>query len=250
MTAGSPIDAPLMGVVNSASGARWQHNRKTFSETDTDRFAAGLIQRFVDLPLPIARILAARGITAEALPAHMDPKLRDLLPHPSIFQDMDLATARLADCVEAGEPIGVFGDYDVDGAAAAALLVTVMRDLGVAVDVHIPDRFSEGYGPNETALMALKERGAKLLVTVDCGITAHAPLAAVAASGMDVIVIDHHIAGPELPPAHSVINPIGWMKRVNMEYYAPLGCVSSHLLGCCVNCAPGSFSAISGPRLI
>ena len=207
MTAGSPIDAPFMGVINSASGARWKYSRKTFSETDTDRFAAGLIQRFVDLPLPIARILAARGITAEALPAHMDPKLRDLLPHPSSFQDMDLATARLADCVEAGEPIGVFGDYDVDGAAAAALLVTVMRDLGVAVDVHIPDRFSEGYGPNETALMALKERGAKLLVTVDCGITAHAPLAAGAASGMDVIVIDHHIAGPELPLAHSVINP-------------------------------------------
>ena len=200
-------DGAFMGVVHSAGGARWQEILKRVTETDLDRFAAGLVQQFTDLPLPIARILAARGITAEVLPAHIDPKLRDLLPDPSRFQDMDRATARLADCVEAGEPIGVFGDYDVDGAAAAALLVGVMRELGVAVDVHIPDRFSEGYGPNEAALLALRERGAKLLVTVDCGITARAPLAAVASTAMDVIVIDHHIAGPELPPAHSVINP-------------------------------------------
>ncbi len=207
MSTGKLNDAAFMGVTTSASGARWQKHYQEFSERDQDRFSAALVQRFADLPLPVARILAARGITVETLPSHIDPKLRDLLPDPSSFQDMDKATARLADCVESGDPIGVFGDYDVDGAAAAALLVTVMRDLGVAVDVHIPDRFSEGYGPNEIALMALKERGAKLLITVDCGITAHAPLAAVADSGMDVIVIDHHIAGPELPPAHSVINP-------------------------------------------
>ena len=211
MAAGSPRDPALsgafMGVAISASGARWQESPKAVTDIDLDRFVAGLAQHFADLPLPIARILASRGISAETLPTYIDPKLRDLLPDPSRFRDMDRAAARLADCVEAGEPIGVFGDYDVDGAAAAALLVTVMRELGVAVDVHIPDRFSEGYGPNETALMALRERGAKLLVTVDCGITAHAPLAAVADTGMDVIVIDHHIAGPALPPAHSVINP-------------------------------------------
>ena len=184
MATGSPRDPALsdafMGVAISASGARWQESPKAVTDIDLDRFAAGLAQNFADLPLPIARILAARGISAEALPTYINPKLRDLLPDPSRFRDMDRAAARLADCVEAGEPIGVFGDYDVDGAAAAALLVTVMRELGVAVDVHIPDRFSEGYGPNEAALMALRERGAKLLVTVDCGITAHAPLAAVA----------------------------------------------------------------------
>ncbi len=211
MATSSPRDPALsdafMGVAISASGARWQESPKAVTDIDLDRFAAGLAQNFANLPLPIARILAARGISAEALPTHINPKLRDLLPDPSRFRDMDRAAARLADCVEAGEPIGVFGDYDVDGAAAAALLVTVMRELGVAVDVHIPDRFFEGYGPNEAALMALRERGAKLLVTVDCGITAHAPLAAVADTGMDVIVIDHHIAEPALPPAHSVINP-------------------------------------------
>lgn len=197
----------FLGIANSASGARWQDAPKNVNATDLDRHCAGLIEAYSDLPLPIARIIAAKGMTAEQLPAHIDPKLRDLLPNPSHFKDMDKATARLADCVEAGTPIGVFGDYDVDGACAAALLVTVMRDLGVNVDVHIPDRFSEGYGPNETALMALRDRGAQLLVTVDCGIMAHAPLTAVAETGMDVIVIDHHIAGPDLPRAHSVINP-------------------------------------------
>ena len=115
-----------------------------------------------------------------------------MLPNPSHFKDLDKAAERLADCVEDSAPIGIFGDYDVDGAAAAALLLVVMRQLGIVCDVHIPNRFSEGYGPNADALLALQAKGAALLVTVDCGITSHAPLAAVAETGMDVIVIDHH----------------------------------------------------------
>jgi len=197
----------FLGIRQSATGARWQEARRAVNDTDLDRLSRGLTEAYDDMPLPVARLLAARGIDRDQLPSFIEPKLRDLLPDPSRFKDLNKAVARLADCVEAGEPIGVFGDYDVDGACAAALLVWVMRDLGVSVDVHIPDRLTEGYGPNQTALMALGERGASLIVTVDCGITAHAPLAAVASTGMDVIVIDHHIAGPELPKAHSVINP-------------------------------------------
>ena len=197
----------FLGIRQSATGARWQEARRAVNDTDLDRLSRGLTEAYDDMPLPVARLLAARGIDRDQLPSFIEPKLRDLLPDPSRFKDLNKAVARLADCVEAGEPIGVFGDYDVDGACAAALLVWVMRDLGVSVDVHIPDRFTEGYGPNQAALMALGERGASLIVTVDCGITAHAPLAAVASTGMDVIVIDHHIAGPELPKAHSVINP-------------------------------------------
>ncbi|MEL0023439.1 MAG: single-stranded-DNA-specific exonuclease RecJ [Alphaproteobacteria bacterium] len=197
----------FLGIRQSATGARWQEARRAVNDTDLDRLSRGLTEAYDDMPLPVARLLAARGLDRDQLPSFIEPKLRDLLPDPSRFKDLNKAVARLADCVEAGEPIGVFGDYDVDGACAAALLVWVMRDLGVSVDVHIPDRFTEGYGPNQAALMALGERGASLIVTVDCGITAHAPLAAVASTGMDVIVIDHHIAGPELPKAHSVINP-------------------------------------------
>ena len=196
-----------LGITQSASDARWEHISASLSVHDTDRYTAGLQEHFADMPLPIARILALRGISAREVETFIDPRLRDLLPDPSRFQDMDKAVARIADSVEAGDAIGIFGDYDVDGASAAALFVNVMRTLNIETFVHIPDRFKEGYGPNADALTRLQEKGASLLITVDCGISAHAPLAAVAESGMDVIVIDHHLAGPELPRAHSVINP-------------------------------------------
>lgn len=200
-------DDAFLGINKSQSGARWVKALSSVSDSEQVRVAAGLTELFQDLPLPIARVMAGMGLTAETASYYIEPKIRDLLPNPSRFKDLDMAANRLADAVISKTPVGVFGDYDVDGAAAAALLVLVMGDLDVKCDVHIPDRFTEGYGPNANALMALKEKGAELLVTVDCGITAHAPLAAVADVGMDVIVIDHHIAGPELPRAQSVVNP-------------------------------------------
>ena len=197
----------FLGITHSTSGARWIDLPTHVSGGDRDRLAAALMGMYDDLPLPLARIMAGMGLNDETASIYIEPKIRDLMPNPSRFQDMDKAANRLADAVVAKMPIGIFGDYDVDGAAAAALLISVLRELGVLCDVHIPDRFTEGYGPNTAALLALKEKGAQLLVTVDCGITAHAPLAAVADTGIDVIVIDHHIAGPELPRAHSVVNP-------------------------------------------
>ena len=199
--------AAFLGVESSLTNARWESARSIRQGDELDRHAAAISQQFADMPLPVSRILAGRDLGDLTVDQFLEPKLRDLLPNPSRFRDMDRAAARLADAVEAGTPVGVFGDYDVDGAAAAALLVNVLGMLGLVVDVHIPDRMREGYGPNAAALHALQERGAGLIITVDCGINAHAPLAAVADTGIDVIVIDHHLAGPELPPAHSVINP-------------------------------------------
>ena len=199
--------AAFLGVEASLTNARWEPARSIRQGDELDRHAAAISQQFADMPLPVSRILAGRDLDDLTIDQFLEPKLRDLLPNPSRFRDMDRAAARLADAVEAGTPVGVFGDYDVDGAAAAALLVNVLGMLGLAVDVHIPDRMREGYGPNAAALQALQARGAGLIITVDCGINAHAPLAAVADTGIDVIVVDHHLAGPELPPAHSVINP-------------------------------------------
>ena len=197
----------FLGINQSQSGARWIKPPSPVLDSDQTRLAAALTGAFEDLPLPLARIMVDMGLTVETVSYYTEPKIRDLLPNPSRFKDLDKAANRLADAIISKTPIGVFGDYDVDGAAAAALLVLVMSDLDVKCHVHIPDRFTEGYGPNANALISLKEKGAELLVTVDCGITAHAPLAAVADAGMDVIVIDHHIAGPELPRAQSVVNP-------------------------------------------
>ncbi len=221
----------FLGITHSTSGARWIDSRTHLSGGEQDRLAAALIDMFNDLPLPLARIMAGMGLTGETVSNYIEPKIRDLMPNPSRFQDMEKAANRLADAVIEKTPIGIFGDYDVDGAAAAALLISVMRELGVGCDVHIPNRFIEGYGPNTAALLALKEKGAKLLITVDCGITAHAPLAAVADTGIDVIVIDHHIAGPELPPAHSVVNPNRLDEDGQYGYLCAAGVVFITLVG-------------------
>ena len=155
----------------------------------------------------IDQLLLARGIEAADLPRHRQPTIRDFLPDPSAFKDMDKAAARLADAVEKGEAVTIFGDYDVDGATSAALLVLLLRRLGIEPATYIPDRLMEGYGPSGDALVALKRSGADLVVTVDCGAQAFAALEAATEAGLDVIICDHHQCAAELPKAFAVINP-------------------------------------------
>ncbi|MFN3520244.1 MAG: single-stranded-DNA-specific exonuclease RecJ, partial [Sphingomonas sp.] len=125
----------------------------------------------------------------------------------SIFRDMDTAAMRLADAVERGESIAIFGDYDVDGATSSALMLLLLRQLGVEARVYIPDRMTEGYGPTVAAMTRLAHEGASLIVTVDCGAQAFDALAAAHAVPVDVIVVDHHQCSSELPLAHAVVNP-------------------------------------------
>ena len=129
----------FLGVARSVTNARWQAAQTRLDGANLDRAAAAIAEHFPDMPLPVTRILAGQDTEDMPFEHYLDPKLRDLLPNPSRFKDMDRAATRLADAVEAGTPIGVFGDYDVDGAAAAALLVNILGALGLAVDVHIPD---------------------------------------------------------------------------------------------------------------
>jgi len=161
-----------------------------------------------DLGVPlIDQLLLARGVDVEDLPRHRQPTIRDFLPDPSVFKDMDKAATRLADAVERREAVTIFGDYDVDGATSAALLVLLLRRLGLDPGTYIPDRLMEGYGPSGDALVALKQSGADLVVTVDCGAQAFAALQAAADAGLDVIICDHHQCAAELPMAFAVINP-------------------------------------------
>src|SRR5690606_25706539 len=146
-------------------------------------------------------------ILPDDVPLYLDPTLRALLPDPSRFRDMDKSAARLVAAIEAGEKIAVWGDYDVDGATSAALLIRYFGSIGHPVGYYIPDRMKEGYGPNAAGLEKLKADGAQLVLTVDCGITAHEPLARAREIGLDVIVVDHHQAEPALPPAFAVVNP-------------------------------------------
>ncbi len=189
----------VLGVTKSLSGRRW------LWRTGEDRIAAGIAQR-LDLPEIVSRLLAARGIGIDAAANFLEPTLRVLLPDPSSMADMDVAADRLADAVRRGETVAVYGDYDVDGACSAALMVGFLRTLGCTVHHHVPDRIKEGYGPNAPALEALVARGASLIVCVDCGTAAADALSAVAGRA-EVIVLDHHKAEGTPPLILATVNP-------------------------------------------
>jgi single-stranded-DNA-specific exonuclease len=155
----------------------------------------------------VAQLLTARGIAHADLSRHRNPTLRAFLPDPSIFLDMDVAAARLARAVRDRETVTIYGDYDVDGATSAALLIRLLRALGLEAGYYIPDRLLEGYGPSGEALARLAGQGSTLIVTVDCGAMAHEALAAAHAVGVDVIVCDHHKCAAELPLTAALVNP-------------------------------------------
>jgi len=155
----------------------------------------------------VDELLLARGVARDDLARHRDPRIRDFLPDPSCFQDMDKGAKRLAAAIQSGETIAIFGDYDVDGATSAALLKLLLRRLGSEPVVYIPDRLMEGYGPSGKALVELKGQGAGVAVCVDCGAQAFDALEEARAAELDVIVVDHHQCATLLPAAFALINP-------------------------------------------
>jgi single-stranded-DNA-specific exonuclease len=189
-----------LSVDQSFSGRAWR------PRLEDERAALALAQT-LNLPEVVGRALAARGIGVDDAERFLHPLLKDELPDPGHLLDMDTAARRIAEAVEGGEGIAVFGDYDVDGATSSAVLTRFFRALGIAIECYIPDRLKEGYGPNTPAMLALGARGAKVVITVDCGIAAFDPLAEAKAAGIDVVVVDHHVAETRLPAAHAVINP-------------------------------------------
>ena len=197
----SPLAAPpYLGVERSVCGQRWR-----VRPGDDNR--ALLIAQRLGLPEIVGRLLAQRGVGLAEAPSFLAPRLRDQLPDPAHLRDMAPAVARLVRAIQGGESIVVFGDYDVDGATSAALLLRFFAAIGARASVYVPDRLREGYGPNAPALLRLRAEGAAVAVTVDCGATAHEPLAAAKEAGIDVIVVDHHVGEPLLPPAVAVVNP-------------------------------------------
>lgn len=201
-TPGSVVPAQRDGlsVEQSVLGKRW-----VFTPYDA-RLAAGISQSH-GLPELLGRLLAARDIAFDAVPAFLEPTLKSSLPDPSRLKDMDIAASRIADAIIAGEKVAVFGDYDVDGATSSALLRKYFRALGQDVRLYIPDRIAEGYGPNATAMQKLAGEGCTLIITVDCGATAFDALTAAKNAGADVVVLDHHRCEPQLPVAVAVVNP-------------------------------------------
>jgi single-stranded-DNA-specific exonuclease len=192
----------FLGVSRSALGRTWIER----CEPARAPIAMAIAQTH-GLPEVLARVLAGRGVGVQETPTFLAPRLRDLLPDPYGLRDMEFAAGRLADAVERRETVAIFGDYDVDGACSAALLAEYLRACDVPYLIHIPDRITEGYGPNVEAVRRLKEQGAGLLVTVDCGTASHEPLGEARHLGLDPLVLDHHQAPEKLPPAVALVNP-------------------------------------------
>jgi single-stranded-DNA-specific exonuclease len=188
----------VFGVERSLTGKAW---RWRGGNMELGGGAAGLEDDIV------TQLLLARGVPRDDLARHRSPNLRSFLPDPSIFNDMDIAADRIAEAVLAKESVTVYGDYDVDGATSAALLIRLFRMLGHQARHYIPDRLLEGYGPSGEALVRLGAEGSSLVVTVDCGAMAFDALAAAHAAGIDVIVVDHHKCAAELPRALALVNP-------------------------------------------
>lgn len=173
---------------------------------EDERLALTLAQR-CSVSEILARVIAARGITLESASAFLDPNMKTMMTDPSQVTDMGRAVERIYEAIVGQESIAVFGDYDVDGATSSAVLVRFFRSIGKDIRVYIPDRAKEGYGPNAGAFQTLRDEGASLVLTVDCGTLAFEPLEHAGKIGLDVIVVDHHQPDSRLPAAVAVINP-------------------------------------------
>lgn len=161
----------------------------------------------MDVPGRLLELLIDRGIdTKEKIEKYLRPKREDLYD-PMLMQDMDKAVAVIRDAIGKGEAITVFGDYDVDGVTATAILLTYLRKQGAKVDFYIPDRHGEGYGLNIAAVEQIASHS-QLLITVDCGITCAKEVARAKELGMRIIVTDHHQLGTEMPQCEAVLNPL------------------------------------------
>jgi single-stranded-DNA-specific exonuclease len=200
--AAAQAGSALLNVTASVRGFTWRE-RLGPGAAGT---ALAMSQRY-HLPELLGRVLAARGVGLDEVPVALDPSIKALMPDPSTLRDMDVAAARLADAIIRREQVALFGDYDVDGACSCAQLARFLTAHGLKPRVYIPDRMTEGYGPNVKAIEGLVEAGAKLILALDCGTTSFEPLAAAKRLGVDVLVVDHHQSDERLPEVAALVNP-------------------------------------------
>ncbi len=208
----------FLGVETSLTGRKW-----VGASAEVERQSEAISQA-TGLNVTLARVLANRGVDSLEAEGFLKPSLRDLMPDPSSLKDMDKAAARIFQALQTRQRIAIFADYDVDGATSAAQLIIWFEALGVSPTLYIPDRMKEGYGPNEPAMKTL---GADhdLVICVDCGTVAHAPVQAAVDQGADVIILDHHLGGETLPPALAVVNPNRQDEESEHTYLCAAGVV-------------------------
>ncbi|MEM8839125.1 MAG: single-stranded-DNA-specific exonuclease RecJ, partial [Pseudomonadota bacterium] len=210
----------FLNVNRSVLGRRWV-DRLTPAGDQT----ALAISQSTGLSDLTSRLLAGRGISEHEAKAYLDPSIKSLMPDPYVLTDREEAASRLAHAIQSGETIAIFGDYDVDGATSSALLYRFCSHYGLTPTIYIPDRITEGYGPNPEAIQSLIEDGASLIVTVDCGATSFDALQKAKELGGDVVVLDHHQVGTTLPEARAIVNPNRHDDRSGLGHLAAVGVV-------------------------
>ncbi len=216
----------VLGVARSANDNAW---RERLSASQAR--AAMAISQMHGLPDVLARVMAARSVEPDQAPEFLEPSIRTLMPDPSGLVDLDKAVARVADAVEAGRKIAIFGDYDVDGATSSAIFAKYLQWLGLDPVIHIPDRIIEGYGPNGPAIENLHAGGAQLLVTLDCGSTSFEAFETARKLELDVVVIDHHQVGETLPDVRALVNPNRQDDLSGQGHLAAVGVTFLFLVG-------------------
>ena len=230
----------------SISQNYWKLSTKTELETHFELFFS---QRF-NFPSALVPILIDNKVSKDNFELFLEPKIKNFLPDPNIFMDMDKTVKRIANEIENKNPIGIFGDYDVDGATSAALLKLFLQYFGTEVHIHIPDRFLEGYGPNISALNSLVSKGSNLIITVDCGINSYEPLKELNKTNIDCIIIDHHTPGDNLPPAFSIVNPKRKENGIEYHYLSAVGVTFIMIVGLTRELRQrGVFEKIKEPNL-
>ena len=224
----------------------WKLSTKTELETHFELFFS---QSF-NFPSALVPILIDNKVSKDNFELFLEPKIKNFLPDPNIFIDMDKTVKRIANEIEIKNPIGIFGDYDVDGATSAALLKLFLQYFGIEVHIHIPDRFLEGYGPNISALNSLVSKGSNLIITVDCGINSHEPLKELNKTDIDCIIIDHHTPDDDLPPAFSIVNPKRKENGIEYHYLSAVGVTFIMIVGLTRELRQrGVFEKIKEPNL-
>lgn len=184
------------------------------------------IERIVQchsVPEVVARLLVQRGIEVDDVDAFLSPTLKNNFPDPFSLKGMGDMAEDVAVAVEEGKNFAIFGDFDVDGATSSAVLCRFLKSLGRDAPIYIPDRLSEGYGPNIDALKSLKDNGADVVMMLDCGTTAFDVVAAGTALGLKIIILDHHEAQEDLPDCWHVINPKRKDDTSDLDMLAAVG---------------------------
>ncbi|MCP4395271.1 MAG: single-stranded-DNA-specific exonuclease RecJ [Alphaproteobacteria bacterium] len=220
----SNTNTPFLGIDDSVLHNIW------IARPYNQRTADAIAQRF-SLPDAVAKLVASRGVELDDAENFLHPTLKTTLPNPSNLKDMDKAVEYITNLIKDGKKIGIFGDYDVDGATSSALLHNFIKEIGGDAEIHIPDREGEGYGPNMEAFELLVNNGAAAVVTVDCGSSAFEPLKQAKESGIDIVVIDHHETTPALPDAIAIVNPKRLDDESGTKYLAAVGVVFLLVVG-------------------